>query len=477
MRSKCKKIIKSNKKTIIILMIFVIALCFLGFISFIVLTPKLYLTGKNISLEIGSKYTEPGYKSYVLNKDISNRVNSKNNINTNKIGTYKVEYEVKYLIFDVKKERTINIVDKKAPIITLKGDNKITLCPNNEYKESGYEAYDNYDGNLTSKVERIVKKNKIIYRVKDTFGNLTVKERILEKSDNESPVITLNGYNYITLYRGTKYIEPGYKAIDNCDGDISSKVETSGQINVDQIGIYTKKYKVTDTSGNTTIVSRTINVVNKLDSTKGVIYLTFDDGPSSTITNKILDILKEENIKATFFVINHDNSLNYLIKREYDEGHTVGLHSYTHNYATIYANNNAYLEDLTKINDKVKNIVGSYSKIIRFPGGSSNTISRKYTKGVMTYLSQEVTKKGYKYFDWNVSSEDAGGVHSSGEVYNNVINNLSPTRANIVLMHDFENNYYTLGALKNIIEYAKNQGYTFSKITLETPQITHRINN
>ena len=95
----------------------------------------------------------------------------------------------------------------------------------------------------------------------------------------------------------------------------------------------------------------------------------------------------------------------------------------------------------------------------------------------MTYLSQEVTKKGYKYFDWNVSSEDAGGVHSSGEVYNNVINNLSPTRANIVLMHDFENNYYTLGALKNIIEYAKNQGYTFSKITLETPQITHQINN
>ena len=126
---------------------------------------------------------------------------------------------------------------------------------------------------------------------------------------------------------------------------------------------------------------------------------------------------------------------------------------------------------------KVNSILGIDSKIIRFPGGSSNTVSKRYTPGVMSYLTNEVTNRGYKYYDWNISSEDAGGVKSSEEVYNNVVNNLKHDKANMVLMHDFENNYYTLNALRSIIEYGKNNGYIFSNITMSTPQIIHRVNN
>lgn len=471
--------LKNKHKKIIIIAIIVLGIIALTtFIACIVLTPKLYLTSnKDMTIEINKGYTEPGYKSYVLNKDITNNVEVSNNINPKKIGSYQVNYKIKYLIFDVKKTRTVKVIDSKPPTLKLIGSKEVRLCPNDSYKEEGYEAFDNYDGNLTKKVITNLEKDKINYIVEDTFGNRTVKTRELIREDKETPIIKLNGYNYMNLYLNSTFRDPGYEALDNCDGNLTSKVEVSGSVDTSKIGIYKITYKVSDSSGNVTAVERTINVMVNNTTTNSVIYLTFDDGPSKTVTSQILDILKSEDIKATFFVINHDDSLNYLIKREYDEGHTVGLHSYTHNYQTIYSSNNAYIDDLEKMSNKVKNIIGINSKIIRFPGGSSNTISKRYTSGVMSYLASEVGKKGYKYYDWNISSEDAGGVHSSNEVYNNVINNLKHNRVNMVLMHDFENNYYTLNALRAIIKYGKSNGYQFSNITLDTPQIVHRINN
>ena len=191
----------------------------------------------------------------------------------------------------------------------------------------------------------------------------------------------------------------------------------------------------------------------------------------------MLDILKEENVKATFFVTNKSNTLNYLIKREYDEGHTVGLHTASHDYKKIYSSSESYFNDLNIIENKVKNITGKDSKIIRFPGGSSNTISKKYQKGIMTYLTNEVINRGYIYFDWNISSGDAGGAKNSNDVYYNVTSKLSKDKTNIVLMHDFENNYKTLNAIRDIIKYGKDNGYTFDVITKDTPQIVHHVNN
>ena len=248
------------------------------------------------------------------------------------------------------------------------------------------------------------------------------------------------------------------------------------------MGSYELTYTITDSSGNVASVKRTVKVNKKVEpntssAVPGTIYLTFDDGPSSTITPKLLDILKEKNVKATFFVINHSSNLDYLIKREYNEGHTVALHSYTHDYKTVYSSVDAYFRDLQQISDKVERLTGQKSYIIRFPGGSSNTVSKKYTPGIMTTLTQEVLEKGYHYFDWNVSSGDAGDTNTKEGVYNNVIKGLSKSKANVILMHDFESNYKTLNAISDIIDYAKRNGYEFKTIDMSTQMVRHRVNN
>ena len=136
--------------------------------------------------------------------------------------------------------------------------------------------------------------------------------RILNKKDDEFPILTLEGQLIYNVELNTKYVEPGYYASDNCDFDLTSKVEVNGSVDTSKEGKYILIYSVSDSSGNVTRKERTINVrkdINNDDSLPGIIYLTFNDGPSSTITPKILDILKEKNVKATFFVINKDDDL------------------------------------------------------------------------------------------------------------------------------------------------------------------------
>lgn len=222
-----------------------------------------------------------------------------------------------------------------------------------------------------------------------------------------------------------------------------------------------------------------VQEVRKIDSEnkEGVIYLTFDDGPSLDITPKVLDILKEENIKATFFVLNYEQSKEGLIKRIVQEGHTIGIHGYSHVYKDIYFSDDAYMNNIYKLQEKIKNTTGITTKYTRFPGGSSNTVSKKYSSGIMTRLTKRVLEEGYKYYDWNVSVEDAGSSKTSEEVYNRFVNGLSDTRANIVLMHDFTGNNKTLDVLRDMIHYGKENGYTFESIDEKTPMIIHGVNN
>jgi len=210
---------------------------------------------------------------------------------------------------------------------------------------------------------------------------------------------------------------------------------------------------------------------------KGVIWLTFDDGPSSNITPKILDILKKENIKATFFVINYSSANEHLVKRAAQEGHTIGIHGYSHEYSKIYKSKETFLDNVYTLQDKIYKTTGIKSMYIRFPGGSSNTVSRRYSKGIMTKLTKEMLSRGFKYFDWNVSSGDAGGAKTAKDVYNNVTKNLSKKRGNMVLMHDFAGNKKGLEALPDIIKYAKKKGYTFAAIDDNTPMYAQHINN
>lgn len=206
------------------------------------------------------------------------------------------------------------------------------------------------------------------------------------------------------------------------------------------------------------------------------IYLTFDDGPSY-LTNEILDILKEENVPATFFVTSQQiDKYQNIIKREYTENHTVAIHTATHNYSYIYSSEQNYFNDLTEIRNKVFTIIGEKPRIIRLPGGSSNTISKKYSPGIMTRITEILTHNDFYYYDWNIDSMDASGRIDENQIYNNVITHLK-SGTNIILMHDSPTKMTTVGALRDIIKYGKEGGYTFAKITKKTPQIHHHINN
>ena len=209
---------------------------------------------------------------------------------------------------------------------------------------------------------------------------------------------------------------------------------------------------------------------------KSIAYLTFDDGPSS-ITHSVLDILKKYNVKATFFVINSGNYNKATLQREVNEGHTIGLHAYDHNYAIAYKDDNSYLDGIDKLRAKVKADTGFDSHYIRFPGGSSNTISKRYSKGIMSRITKTAKQRGYKYYDWNVDDDDAGRARTADDCYNNVVRELSPNRSNIVLMHDFGTNKKILDALPRIIEYCQKNGYTMLPIDDNTPEIHHGISN
>ncbi len=214
--------------------------------------------------------------------------------------------------------------------------------------------------------------------------------------------------------------------------------------------------------------SSTVSTQSSSSSGKKICYLTFDDGPSEN-TLKILDILDKYNAKATFFVINTDK-IRY-VKKIHDAGHTIGLHSATHNYATIYSGTDAYFSDLNKISNIVKKYTGVESKIIRFPGGSSNTIGQDY---LMKKLVKQVGQKGYYYFDWNVDSMDASGNNVSyTKIRDSVLSTTYGRNSICVLMHDSGAKGSTVTALPGILKGLKKQGYVFKGLNEKSPGFHH----
>lgn len=203
------------------------------------------------------------------------------------------------------------------------------------------------------------------------------------------------------------------------------------------------------------------------------VYLTFDDGPSA-YTPKFLDILDQYGVKGTFFVINsrYKSTMKDIVNR----GHAIGLHTATHNYAQLYSSDEAYYNDLNTISSVVKEQTGVDTKLIRFPGGGSNTISKKYCSGIMSRITKGVEEKGYVYYDWNCSSGDAEPGRKTVE---NIMKNIKkyPKSAKniIVLMHDSQ--AITLQALPQIIEYYKSCGMSFGVLTTDVPPVHHRVNN
>lgn len=297
------------------------------------------------------------------------------------------------------------------------------------------------------------------------------KKVIVSVVDTQKPQIVLAGESEVTVQLLEEYEEPGYTAQDNYDGNITENVIT--RILQRATNQYVVEYYVQDSSENVALKTRVINIV------RGRVCLTFDDGPSSDITPKILDVLKENEIKATFFVLGYTKNMEEIVRRIYEEGHTIGLHGYSHVYSEVYSSIDALIENFQKVEKLVANTTdGYYSKIIRFPGGASNTVSKNYCMGIMTEAVELVEELGYTFYDWNVDSGDAGSAWTSQEIYENVISGIKPGRLNVVLMHDSGGHTETLEALKMIIEYCKENCYLFEAITSETrPVVQHGVSN
>lgn len=232
----------------------------------------------------------------------------------------------------------------------------------------------------------------------------------------------------------------------------------------------------TTTTTTATTATTTTTTTKKEGEKNKIAYLTFDDGPSKN-TVEIMKILDKYDVKATFFVIYH-KGCDSIYRDIVNKGHTIALHSYSHNYKTIYSSEAGYFEDLTKLSDYVFDLTGERSKVIRFPGGSSNTVSKSYKKGIMTSLSKQVVEQGYSYFDWNVDSGDASAsVVASDKIVKNIRNGIKNKNRVCILMHDTAKKTTTVDALPEIIDILLEEGYDIRPLTENTSPIRHSIRN
>ena len=203
------------------------------------------------------------------------------------------------------------------------------------------------------------------------------------------------------------------------------------------------------------------------------IYLTFDDGPGP-YTNKLLKILKKYNAKATFFVTDQFPKYRSCIRREIQGGHAVGVHTYTHNFANIYSSDAAFWNDHEKMQKLIKKYTGSRTNLMRFAGGSSNTISRKYSSGIMSRLTKQAGERRLAYFDWSGDSGDAGGANTSAQVAANIIRAMKNNNS-VILCHDIKG--YTVGAMEQVLKWGTENGYRFMPLTASAPKAHHSVAN
>ena len=432
---------------------------------------------RDMILEFGQGFTDPGVKVLRAGKEIDAEVSISGQVSADLLGEYTLTYEARAGLSRASVTRTVRVVDTQAPTIVLMYNTGSYTLPGEEYKEEGYVAEDNYDGDITEKVTRTVEGDVVIYSVTDSSGNTAEVKRTIQYGDYTAPDLTLEGEETVTIQAGTAYDEPGYSAVDNVDGDVTDQVVVSGDYDIYSPGTYTITYSVTDSWGNTAQVQRTL-VVEGISQpgvvvpSGKVIYLTFDDGPGEH-TPSLLQILAKYNVKATFFVVGTANSayLDDIV----DQGHSIAAHSYSHVYSEIYASEEAYFKDLNKVRQLIYDKTGTWTTLIRFPGGSSNSVSRKHCLGIMSQLTKAVEAQGLQYFDWNVDSMDAGGAKTADEVFSNVIAGVQKHNVSVVLQHDIHG--YSVDAVERIIQWGLANGYTFLPLTSTSPNAHHGVRN
>ena len=401
---------KSLRFKIITILIILLVLAGGAFAFYWYTTPQITLEGeKTMEVTMKDGYTEPGATASFSFHDITDHIVIDSQVNDDKVGTYKVIYTVEYLDKTATAERTVSVIDKEPPEITL------------------------IDG------------------------------------------------DHITVQTASSFEDPGVTAVDDSDGDVTDTVTSTGLVDLFNKGDYEIEYNVSDSYGNAATAIRTVTVEGgPARKIKGVIYLTFDDGPSTTVTPKILKTLEKYEVPATFFVIDYGSDPDKIktMKRALKDGCTIGIHGYSHDYSKIYTSVDDFMNNITTLHEKLKADLDYDPFIIRFPGGSSNTVSKDYSKGIMTKLVKEVQKQNYYYSDWNVDSTDASGNNVPvKKIIKAVEENCNKKGYSIVLMHDSDAKETTAKALPKIIEWAQEEGYVFKAMTPGSPTVHHKVNN
>lgn len=437
---------------------------------------------QEIVLEVGSSFVDPGVSAWasgsLFDKEkMPLEIVTTGTVDTQTLGTYELRYSAQYSrehffgdkTAEAEAVRTVKVVDTQLPVISLIANEGTFTFPGQPYEEEGYTALDNYDGDMTAAVVREEKDGKVYYTVTDSSGNTTQAVRDIFYDDPVPPELALKGDEIIQVKVGESFVEPGFLASDNVDGDITGQVIVDGAVDTATVGRYTLTYTATDGFGNAVSCSRLVKVVEKImpplpEGKGGVIYLTFDDGPGEH-TARLLDILDKYNVKATFFVVGrYDLSLT---KEMVARGHSVGNHSLTHRYEKLYASKEAFYNELYAAQDRIEAACGVRTRLVRFPGGSSNGMSQVS----MSELTRSLVNSGYAYFDWNVDSKDAAGATTCEEVVYNVCSAVAKKEMAIVLQHDIKG--YSVDAVEEIIIWGLENGYTFKALTISSPGCHH----
>ncbi len=304
-----------------------------------------------------------------------------------------------------------------------------------------------------------------------------------EKPVRQEPVLTLAGGSlYYRSCQPGPFEDPGFSASDEQDGDLTDAVVVEGEVFGHKPGRYTLRYEVSDRDGHTAAAERTVVVytrgpIEEVEPENKTIYLTFDDGPC-VYTPKLLEVLdKYPEVKVTFFVTGQfGEGYQRLIGEEHARGHAIAVHSFTHRYDKCYTSVDDWYDDFMKMQEVIREQTGEYTRLYRFPGGSSNTVSRRYAKGVISEIAAQLSDMGCEYFDWNVASGDAAATTPpTSTIEANIKGGAKRHTASVVLQHDIKPE--SIAAVEAVIRWGLENGYEFRALEVGSPGAHHTIAN
>ncbi|WP_044600437.1 polysaccharide deacetylase [Candidatus Stoquefichus massiliensis] len=441
--------------------------------------PRIHFIHNEIHLSLYEEVKPYDYIEEVSHMDIE-ELEIQSHVNNEKLGEYKIEYIYRKRTFTLKifiddkippQFETINTkilrnekVNPESLVKNIQDDSKTIVYFKEDYIFNEMKTY------------------RVIVVVEDEYENKTEKNAyvLVEEKDSEAP--TIQGIEKMTILIGDQIdLKKGVILKDDHDKNPKLTIDDS-KLNIRKIGEYEVYYRVEDDSGNQETYTRIIEVLSQYDNREAkrdgqkVCYLTFDDGPSNN-TAKILKILDEYHIKATFFVTGTSPQDFHYIKEAHQKGHTIGLHTYSHDYELIYSSLKNYINDLNKIKEVVYKQTGIETKFIRFPGGSSNLVSKKYNVGIMKRLTKKVIDLGYQYYDWTSINGDGEGIKTVDGLKKKAVEEIGDQEDIMFLMHDSSGQSNTVKSLPAILDHLIKKGYQFEAINQYSPTFHHTVQN